>query len=289
MIIVRLIGGLGNQMFQYAAGRRLAYHHNTELFLDVTGFASYPLRKYDLDSFRINATIAPLDLLKRVLFSRKDVVRLGIQNIFTGESAVQYVKEKRPDFQDEILLLPENVYLDGYWQSEKYFIDIADIISQEFSFVNPPTIIKQEWIDEIKGCNSVSVHVRRGDYVNNPETRKIHYVCDQEYYKRAIAKVMECVEKPAFFIFSDDPEWAEQHIVPDAPVQYISHNPPNQSHEDLRLMMQCHHHIIANSSFSWWGAWLGKKPGQIVIAPENWFAVEKYSSKDKIPDNWLKI
>jgi hypothetical protein len=289
MIITRLIGGLGNQMFQYAAGRRLAHHHNTDLFLDVTGFASYALRKYELDIFRINATIAPSDLLKHVSFSRKDAVRFGIRNLFTGESAVQYIKEKSPDFQEEILSLPDNVYLDGYWQSEKYFAEIADIISQEFSIINPPSIINQQLMEEIDKCNSVSVHIRRGDYVTNPETRRIHYVCDEDYYLRAIAKMMECVEYPSFFIFSDDPEWAQRHIIPDAPVKDISHNPPNPSHEDLRLMMQCHHHIIANSSFSWWGAWLGKKPGQIVIAPTNWFAVEMYSSKDKIPNHWLKI
>lgn len=289
MIIIRLFGGLGNQMFQYAAGRRLAYHTNTDLYLDATWFLNNSLRKYDLDVFKINAAIASPDLLKCESLSFKSIIKLGGRHFSFGKTSIRVIREKAPTFQKNILLLHNNMYLDGYWQSEKYFEEIANLISEEFSFITPPSPANQELIDEIAGCNSVCVHIRRGDYISHPETRRIHFVCDVEYYKRAIEMITKQVENPSFFIFSDDLDWSKKHVVSDFPIKYISHNPPEQGHEDLRLMIQCKNHIIANSSFSWWGAWLGKKQGQIVIAPKKWYAVEKYSSKDKIPNQWQKI
>lgn len=288
MIIVKLIGGLGNQMFQYAAGRRLACFHNTDLFLDVTGFESESLRECELNHFRINAAIAPPDLLKQVPFSRKDSVCLGIRNFLSANTVWQYVREKTPDFHEEVLSLPDRVYLDGYWQSERYFAEISNLISNELSFVDPPSIINQELLMKIGNCNSVSVHIRRGDYVSNPETRRIHYVCDEKYYTKALTHVMKKVNDPEFFIFSDDPDWAQRHVAPNAPVTYISHNSGGQSYEDLRLMMHCRDHIIANSSFSWWGAWLSRCPQKIVIAPNRWFA-STYNSdiENRIPKEWI--
>lgn len=288
MIIVHLIGGLGNQMFQYAVGRRLAHHHNTDLFLDVTGFASYALRKYELGVFRINATITPPDMLKRVPFLQKDIIRLGIRKRFAGETVFQYIKEKIPDFQEEILSLPDNIYLEGYWQSEKYFSEIVDILRKEFLFVNSPSAINQELLKKIKGCNSVSLHIRRGDYVSNPKTKETHGVLGIDYYMRALYLMEEKVKDPQIFVFSDDIPWVRENLKTDLPLHFIDYNGVEKNYEDLRLMSNCKHHIIANSSFSWWGAWLNQNQEKIVIAPKRWFNDQSIDSKDLIPNEWIK-
>jgi hypothetical protein len=290
MIIVRLIGGLGNQMFQYAVGRMLAAHHNTDLFLDVTGFISYPLRKYELDVFKITASIAPPDILKLVTSSRRDAVCLRIYHFFSGYPTIQRIKEKSIEFHEEVLSLPDNIYLDGYWQSEKYFFDIADIISKEFSFVNPPSIINQELIGKIKGCNSVSVHIRRGDYVSNPKTLETHGVLGAEYYRKSLNLIKEKVKKPEIFVFSDDISWAKENLMVDLPLHFIEHNNAEKNYEDLRLMNNCKHHIIANSSFSWWGAWLSNNKNNVVISPRKWFSDTAMNNRQtNVPDNWIKI
>jgi hypothetical protein len=289
MIITRLIGGLGNQMFQYAAARRFAHHHNTDLFLDVTGFASYALRKYELDIFRIHAKIASPDLLKHVPFSRKDVIRLRIWKLFSSEPIIQYVKEKSFDFYEEKLTLPDNVYLDGYWQSEKYFTEIADILRKEFSFVTPPSAINQDLLEEMGRCNSVSMHVRRGDYVSNSVAKEILGVLGIDYYIGALNLLEEKVKDPKIFVFSDDIPWAKANLKTNLPLHFIDYNSVEKDYEDLRLMSNCQHHIIANSSFSWWGAWLGSNSEKIIIAPKKWFNQSNMDTRDLIPDSWIKI
>jgi hypothetical protein len=293
MIIVRLRGGLGNQMFQYALGRSLSFRWHTDLYLDLTLLAKTPQnttpRNYDLNKFNIKAVIASTDLLKQLPTSRKDMLRIGFQRIFNRRIVFQYVKEQTIDFDERILGLPDNIYIDGYWQSEKYFSRISNVIREDFSFLYNPSENNQRILDEIQGCNSVSIHIRRGDYVNNAKIKNLFFVCDDGYYRKAIEIIMKQIQKPHFFIFSDDPDWARNHIVPDAPVTYISHNMDNQSYEDLRLMIHCKHHIIANSSFSWWGAWLGKHEAQIVVAPGKWFNTKRYNDNDRLPPKWLVV
>ena len=286
MIVVKLIGGLGNQMFQYATARRLAIQHNTDLFLDCSGFAKDPLRNYELDIFNVHASIATPEILRNVSFIRK---WHHINSIFSKENKIRYVKEQTINFDKDILSLPDNVYLDGYWQSEKYFLDISDYIRNEFSFVRPLSPENKKLLHDIQSCNAVSVHVRRGDYFSNPETKKVHYVCDEEYYQRAGAKIQKILDRPEFFIFSDDPEWARQHVVPDGSVTYVSQKNGTHNSEDMHLMSLCQHHIIANSSFSWWGAWLGKNEGQVVVAPERWYNIVKFSKLHCLPENWMRI
>lgn len=289
MIITRLIGGIGNQMFQYAAGRRLANTHNTDLFLDLTGFTSDTLRKYELDIFRIHAKIASPELIQHVPFSRKDAVRLGIRHLFFGEIRALFIKEPSIAFNKTVVSLPDNVYLDGYWQSEKYFAEIADILRKDFSFVPPPSAINQELLEEIGGCNSVSVHVRRGDYVSNPIAKKIHGVLGIDYYIRALNLMEENVKDPQIFVFSDDIPWVRENLKTNLPLHFIDFNGVEKNYEDLRLMINCQHNIIANSSFSWWGAWLGSNSEKIVIAPKKWFNQSNMGTKDLIPDSWIKI
>lgn len=290
MIIVKLTDGLGNQMFQYAAGRRLAYYHNTDLFLDITDYANDPLRKFELDNLQIKAAIAPPDLIKQVPFSRTDVLRLGIRKLYEMDKEFCFMKENDLDFHEEILSLPDNSYLDGYWQNEKYFLDIAEIISSEFSFVKPPSVINQKLIRDFQKCNSVSLHIRRGDYVSNQRNRKIHGILPVEYYRKTLNLIEEKVIDPHIFVFSDDLPWARDNIKTNLPLHFISHNKLEKNFEDLRLMSNCKHHIIANSSFSWWGAWLSGNKNKLVIAPLKWFSDEKMNNRQTIvPDNWIKI
>ncbi|MGV8108434.1 alpha-1,2-fucosyltransferase [Methanospirillum sp.] len=292
MIIVRLIGGLGNQMFQYAFGRHLAVHNNCQLKLDLSGFDNYTLRNYDLHHFNIEEHIANPDDLSGVLlpsdwFFQRMQKQLGI--LLGRVLQIKYVKEQIIDFIPEMLTLGDNIYLDGYWQSEKYFSDIKDIIKQEFTFKKKPDKMNASYIDEISNCVSVSVHIRRGDYVSDQRTNQTHGFLGLDYYNKGIRKMVHELEEPHFYVFSDDIKWAEQYLKADVPIHFIKHNGSN-NYEDLRLMSRCKHHIIANSSFSWWGAWLGKKDGQIVIAPNRWFTLkEKHNMDDRIPDRWLRM
>lgn len=293
MIIVKLIGGLGNQMFQYAVGRHLAIKNDCLLKLDISGFEKYTLRTYDLHHFNIKENIATADDLSGALlpsdwFYQKMHKRMGI--LFGGVQKIKYVKESIRDFIPEILTLGNNVYLDGYWQSEKYFKDIEHIIRDEFIVKTPPDPINKQKSKEIQDSESVCIHIRRGDYVTNPVTNQTHGVCTVDYYLEAIEKMLKTIDNPHFYVFSDDIEWAKANISVNRPIDFLSHNNASKNYEDLRLMSDCKHHIIANSSFSWWGAWLGKKEGQIVISPGRWFTSKKeHNMDDRIPGKWLRM
>ena len=292
LIIVKLIGGLGNQMFQYALGRYLAMKNNSTLKLDIQGFKNYKLRNYDLNCFNIQENIATSkDLLGVSLPSDRFIRKLGkyVEMRITGFQQIQYIKEQNSDFQPEILSLGDNVYLEGYWQSEKYFSDIKNIIQKEFDFVDPLTSTSQDLAERIQNCEAVSLHVRRGDYVSDPKTNNVHGVCEVEYYCSAISMINKEVDSPHYFIFSDDPEWACSNIKPNAPTTYVKNNECLKDYEDMYLMSMCKHNIIANSSFSWWGAWLNKNPGKIVIAPKKWFNLKNMDTQDLVPDKWYKL
>jgi len=290
MIIVRLIGGLGNQMFQYAIGRSLAYRLNTELKLDISYFERNTLRQYHLFPFNIIQNFATLDDLNRVrksYFVRlKSPIQL-LKDTLNREIPIIPITERFVDFDPEILNLPDNVYLNGYWQSEKYFKDIEEIIRNEFRIKIPPDPFNKKIGEQIQYEESVSIHVRRGDYVSDPETNQAHGVCNIEYYQKAVNEIITRVNNPQFYLFSDDPDWAKANITAPAPIVFITQKDWTKSYEDLRLMSLCKHHIIANSSFSWWGAWLAKNEGQIVIAPSKWFTTIKWNYADRLPPDWM--
>lgn len=291
MIIVQLMGGLGNQMFQYALGRHLAMRHNVPLKLDLQGFKDYKIRNYDLNHFNIQENIATSRDLSRVFFpfdGRFHTLGKILKVKLTGVQQIQYIKQRTLDFQPEILSLDDNIYLDGSWQSEKYFSDITDVIKKEFTVKSNPDSLNNSYLNEITGCESVSVHIRRGDYISNPKTNQFHGTLDLEYYQDALKLVLEKMDDPHFFVFSDDPDWAEHHIILSAPVTYIRHN-TEKNFEDMRLMSSCKHHIIANSSFSWWGAWLASNKNKVVIGPKKWFREMNYCDEDRMPDNWIRI
>lgn len=292
MIIVKLIGGLGNQMFQYAAGRRLAKKLGVELKLDVLGFEEYKLHRYSLCAFSIKEKFA----------SREEVLALtalgwgvfaGVARRLLGRPPVQtssHFKEKKLFcFDPEVFTLSDNVYLDGSWQNEKYFKDIEDIIRREFTVKASPEGRNKELLDEMSGCESVALHVRRADFVDNAYTAGVHGVCGVDYYERAVRMLADRLAYPRFYVFSDDPGWAGENLKLGHPTTVVDHNGADKNYEDLRLMSGCKHQIIANSTFSWWGAWLNQNQGKVVIAPGRWMLSNEYDASDVVPRGWEKL
>jgi hypothetical protein len=311
MIIASIFEGLGNQMFQYAAARYLAEKHSTVLKLDLSSFELNKRRKYSLHCFNIQENIATQnevdDLLKKSQKKGKNLIKKIL-----GRSATQtntgLLQERYFHFDPYILEAPNNVYLNGYWQSEKYFSEIRDILLSEFTFKYPQTSQNRELSEKIRLNESISLHVRRGDFIRNKETYQFHSICSLDYYQHCIDYISREVNKPYFLIFSDDQEWVRANIQLNFPFTIVENNNGFRSYEDLRLMSECQHNIIANSSFSWWGAWLNSNPGKIICTPEQWFK-EKISGtkyllpegfipiykdnhvdiKDLIPESWLKF
>ena len=184
--------------------------------------------------------------------------------------------------------MTEKCYLMGNWQSERYFSQVAEIIRRDLSFKTPLTDRNAELMELMDKIEVVSLHVRRGDIASNLASMAIHGLCSLEYYRRAIEYVTVRVAKPEFVIFSDDMTWVRENLSIDYPCHYVDHNKGFESYNDMHLMSLCDHHIIANSSFSWWGAWLNPKGNKIVVAPQRWF-LANYDSSDIVPSSWIQI
>lgn len=293
MITSHIIGGLGNQMFQYAAGRSLALRHGCGLQLDTADFAGYSLHQgfelatvFGLDCRQIDRQTRDRLLgwrgrgLARRLLKRWPGLQFGQPPI---------VNEPHFPYWPGWERLTSPAYLSGYWQSERYFSHCADQIRQDFQFSKPLDPRSLEIAEEIRAGVSVSLHVRRGDYANNPTTTAVHGLCEPPYYARAIEHLSDRLGSMRLFVFSDDIEWARANLPLDAhPHTFVSHNKGADSWRDMRLMSLCRHHVIANSSFSWWGAWLNASAEKTVIAPARWFA-KRVDTRDLIPPQWVRL
>ncbi len=290
MIVVKLYGGLGNQMFQYAFGRYLSHKNKTKLVLDINSFDMQKLRKYELNIFNFktffltNTQRNTFFLPPHASFLNKAIYRLS--KFFYNNIVVI---EPRFSFSYDLLNISPRAYLEGYFQSEKYFIEIKEIIKKDFTFHSPLNIDNKNMLNIIKNTNSVSLHIRRGDYVLNPNTNRIHGICDIDYYFKSTEYMCSNTENPIFFIFSDDMNWVKQNIKIKAEHYYVDFNNSQNDFEDMRLMSFCKHNIIANSSFSWWGAWLNDNRNKIVIAPKKWFNDSSKDTTDLIPSSWIRI
>lgn len=290
MVITRLLGGLGNQFFQYAAGRALAAKHGTGLKLDTSAFESYPLRSYALNHFRIQGSVLTESERKSFGLDRAPKGRLGrlAQRVF-GDATIPMVREKSFAYDPGLLDAPEACYLEGYWQSPKYFAAIEPDIRSELTVAASPVGLNRDFAAKIAETMSVSLHVRRDDYVTNPTTHRYHGVCGPDYYEAAQRLLLQTLGNAQLFVFSDDPSWVEANLRFVLPATILKHNGPEQHYEDLRLMTLCKHHIVANSTFSWWGAWLCPHADKIVVAPKNWFKEAGHGTADLIPQEWRTI
>jgi hypothetical protein len=287
------MGGLGNQMFQYALGKRVSLLQNTEVKVDVSFLNNKKFthtgRNFELDVFSTDIQIATDAELSKFRAIQHSKLKKGIQGIFPFMFPYFTFGEPSHEYNPAILNSPKNSLLIGYWQTEKYFLPIENIIRKDLSFKYPLEGLNKTLANAIASGNSVSMHIRRGDYIHHPETSQFHGICSPEYYFAAIDYVKKKIGNIHLFVFSDEPEWVKTNMKFDSPVTYINNNTGGNSYIDMQLMSLCKHNIIANSSFSWWGAWLNSNPGKIVVAPAKWFNDSSINVNDIIPNEWQKL
>lgn len=273
MVVVQLIGGLGNQLFQYAAAKSLAIEKKKKLCIDVSQFENYKLHNYALNHFNIFSNI----------YRRPNKYLRKIKN-FLKKSV--YYKEVGFGYNKELININgDAIFLEGYFQSEKYFLKYEKEIRNDFEIITPLKTITKETIEQIQRVNSVSIHIRRGDYLTN----QLHNTNKENYYEKALEIIESRVDKPVFFVFSDDMDWVKLNFSTKQETVFIDFNDALTNFEDLKLMYSCKHNVIANSSFSWWGAWLNQNPDKVVIAPKQWFNDDSIYVEDIIPTSWVKI
>jgi hypothetical protein len=300
MITVEIIGGLGNQMFQYAAALALARRHGAGLRVDASGFHTYRRRPYQLDKLNIPAEYLPtnapvpllparpsagFDLIESVLRRLKRPVKVSSRGVY---------QEPHFHFDPKFFDLEPPIVLHGYFQSERYFTSVAEELRRHFQPASPlvPEAVRiAEMIDRAPA--SVSVHVRRGDYVSDALTARVHGALGRDYYRRALDIIMALRGSDVtVFLFSDEPDAAAAMV--DFPAGRLVVVPGDRGRpwDDMTLMARCRHHVTANSSFSWWGAWLDPKPDKMVIAPRAWFSPDELRTKntcDLCPAQWILI
>jgi len=291
-VIVRIKGGLGNQLFCYAAARRLALINNAELVIDdITGFTrdNQYYRQYALDRFSIPVRKATaIERLEPFERCRRAALKWSSRRKVFAER--RYLEQEGLDFDARLLTVrvQDTLFLDGLWQSEGYFKDVEQIVREDLRITPPTDVLGQCLADEILNSEAVAVHMRWFDVPGSTAT----YNLSADYYQRAIALVESEVDSPHYFLFSDNPGAAMAMLkMPDGRVTCIAHN---QGHEkayaDLWLMTQCRHFITANSTFSWWGAWLGTKKNKIVLTPKlKLDGKTAWGFKGLIPNEWLVV
>ena len=265
-------------MFQYAASRALAEKRGTQVILDLTWYDQEfgprsTARTYELSCFR----------LRRSSRSAKSKLALRAASFL----AKRY-EEPHFHFDPGFFHLPRRTVLQGYFQSEKYFRDIREILLQEFAWTEKPQGQHRELLREIQQNEaSISLHVRRGDYITHANVAEIHGSIGVGYYGEGMDQLAREVDNPRFYLFSDEPDWCRQNLKFSHPTTYVPL--ASAGSEDLRLMKACRHNIIANSSFSWWGAWLNENPRKIVVAPKKWFSRPDLNTRDILPESWRRL
>ena len=289
MLVQKIIWWLWNQMFQYAYIKALSLRNQTDFLLDLWEFSNY-FRPYELKVFAIEKKYA----------NPKQVPRyesLHSSNKYLNHlyfKIREFAKKRNPQhyIESEFAFLKPFTeitlgYIEWYFQSELYFKDFESEIRKDFTFVSPATGKNLEILEKIQTENSVSVHIRRWDYLKGNNIN-IHWVCSLDYYQQAINYIKSKIDYPVFYFFSDDIARVRENIKVEQ-AHYIDWNSWSSSWEDMRLMSHCKHNIIANSSFSRWGGWLNNNPEKIVIAPKKWFENPDWNPKDILPQSRFKI
>lgn len=288
MVIVRLIGGLGNQLFQYAYALSLT-GKGYRVKLDISEFDTYTLHGgFSLGHYGEGIEIASDAEVNAV--TRVGPLSTLVRKI-QGKKSRRIIKESNFSFDEKMLMPEDNHYLVGYFQSEKYFRNFREELLSSLSLEHKLSDYSQRvYADIIDSSVSVSVHIRRGDYVSDQSAYNTHGVCSLEYYFAAIQYFEECYPEVDFYIFSDDIDWIKENLKVKR-AQYITSEQTRFAGEDIYLMSQCDHNIVANSSFSWWGAWLNDNSSKEVIAPQQWYADSDMQrlSKTLVPDSWVRL
>jgi len=294
VIITQLSGGLGNQLFQYALGRHIALKHNTELKFDLDIYNNpiegLTIRSFELNNLNTKCQIANHEDINRI---KRANLKGILKSIYWRTQNIKpyyrknFIKEKSCAFDKNILKCPDNSYLEGYWQSEKYFLSIRDVLLEDLQPKTLHSIKDSDYYNKIIKSNAVSVHIRRGDYITNNIHKEIYETIPIDYYHKTISLITNKIENSIFFIFSDDFEWAKLHLKND--LDNIKFVEIEDAVTSMYLMSLCKHNIIANSSYSWWGAWLNQNKNKIVISPKNWYITERLNTRDLIPEEWMQI
>ena len=275
-ITMRLEGGLGNQLFQYAAGRAASLKLGVELHLDDRNCNPNSNRPYLLHHFGHAAKIARGNHLPPKAFRGLT----GKILLKYWEARGYYILQRNPNLCRQLLQPKVGDYFSGFWQDERYFQDIANVLRKELQVITPPSEENKLILQEIKMTNSVALHVRRGDYISHPSNLNAFAACSPNYYIEAMKFLEVKIAGPLrYFVFSDDIIWVRLNIELPKNVVFVDINNDQTSYEDLRLMSNCAHNIIANSTFSWWGAWLNANVQKMVIAPRKWYLAENLSNE----------
>lgn len=282
------MGGLGNQMFAYAAAKSLSARTGIPIKFDFDCPYQHINYEYALDIFTLEAAFPSTSELRKV--KPKRGIERRVYLLLGKNPAARLVKEwEEFTFREEFYSIPDNSYVSGFWQTEKYFLPIEEEIRRNFRFKFPPSSINQLHFNKIASTNSVAVHIRRGDYVNVAKTQAVHGLCSIDYYRNAMAMIEKSIPDPIYFFFSNDMVWVKENLKISKEHFFIDNNTGESSWEDLRLMSHCKHAIIANSSFSWWGAWLNENPTKIIITPHRWMNNPAIQTTDLIPSSWIRL
>lgn len=285
MIIIEASGGLGNQMFQYALYKKLEFL-NKDVVFDTSFFRSkQDLRELEIGVFGVQyRSISDKEVACIRGYGYQDSIVDKIRYKLKTSKYLIY-RDTIECFQPEVLEMDE-VYLCGYWQSENYFKDIREQILQEFTF--PASVVKNNEVltNRMQSENSVSIHVRRSDYLTEQNLKVYGNICTEKYYNNAIGYTEQNVDNPHYYVFTDDLAWAKEYFKGDN-YTIVGENRGKDSYIDMYLMSKCKHNIIANSSFSWWGAWLNQNPDKKVLAPKKWF--HNHEKEEIVCEDWIRI
>lgn len=281
MIIIRLSGGLGNQLFQYAMARSVADFHRVDLKLDTTAYMrNLAPRAFRLDNFCIRAEVVE-GLGIASLKQPRSLVGRGLKKAKLAGNKTLYMEKARGLYDESVFNSP-NRYFDGYWQNEKYFLGNRGSIKKDLRLRLSLQPAAQKYAEKISCSNAVAIHVRRGDYLNNPAIG----VLDSDYYQKAAKYVHEKTTRPQFFVFSDDIDWCRHNINCIGDLTYVDDT--TSEVDDFALMKLCNHNIIANSSFSWWAGWLNNNEDKIIVAPKVWVAKDP-GGYNICPSGWITL
>jgi hypothetical protein len=296
MIYVHLMGGLGNQCFQYAAGRALSLASGQPLKLDLSEFRpparTDTPRSYELGKLKVEAELATLREERR-LGLRPSLAQRAVRKLLrlAGLKRMGPRVLADPDhrYRPLVASTDQDTCLNGYWASEKYFLPIAELLRRELSPREGPSTRDAELLQRMGEEVSVSVHVRRGDYVSRPAARDFHGLCGEDFY-RAAALSLGRSGPTRFYVFSDDIDWCRGNLGFLDPAEFVDHHGPDEAQWDMRLMSACRHHVVANSSLSWWGAWLNPRRDKRVLAPAHWFSpAAGVDTRDMVPETWERL